>query len=62
MTNCRSCGSPVPEGQNELCSMCMGDIGYGTDGYYEDWAKQQLEQEEQQRYYEEQQRQDEEVS
>lgn len=42
MTYCSSCGSPIPEGQGSSCSMCYGDIAYGRDGYYEEWALQQL--------------------
>lgn len=33
MPNCTSCGSPIPEGQGESCSMCYGDPYYGRDGY-----------------------------
>lgn len=36
---CKSCGEPIPDGQGNSCSMCYGDIGHGTDGYYEDWAR-----------------------
>lgn len=36
-----NCGLPVPDGQN-VCSMCYGDIDYGADGYYEEWARQEL--------------------
>lgn len=39
MPNCTSCGSSIPEGQGKSCSMCYGDIAHGTDGYYEDWAR-----------------------
>lgn len=41
MANCSSCGSPIPDGQGSSCSMCYGDISHGSDGYYEDWARQQ---------------------
>ena len=41
MSNCSCCGSSVPEGQS-VCSMCYGDIGFGSDGYYRDWAEKQL--------------------
>lgn len=44
---CSSCGLPIPDGQGSSCSMCYGDIAYGKDGYYEKWAKEQLEQEHQ---------------
>lgn len=36
--HCTSCGLPIPDGQGDSCSMCYGDIGHGTDGYYEEWA------------------------
>jgi len=45
MPNCTSCGSSIPEGQGNSCSMCYGDIAHGTDGYYEDWAREQERQE-----------------
>ena len=38
---CSSCGSPIPEGQGNSCSMCYGDINHGKDGYYREWAEQQ---------------------
>ena len=41
MPNCTSCGSTIPEGQGRCCSMCYGDIDYGKDGYYRDWAEHQ---------------------
>lgn len=44
MSNCVMCGSPVPEGQN-TCSMCYGDIDHGKDGYYRQWAEQEIERE-----------------
>lgn len=31
---CSSCGSPIPDGQGQSCSMCYGDMDYGKDGYY----------------------------
>ena len=39
MPNCTSCGSSIPEGQGRSCSMCYGDIDYGSDGYYRAWAE-----------------------
>lgn len=45
MPYCSSCGSYIPEGQGSSCSMCYGDIAYGKDGYYEEWALQQSMQE-----------------
>lgn len=42
MTYCTSCGSPIPEGQGNSCSMCYGDMEYGKDGYYKNWAEQVL--------------------
>ena len=41
MPYCSSCGSYIPEGQGSSCSMCYGDIAYGKDGYYEEWALEQ---------------------
>ena len=38
MANCSMCGSPIPDNQR-VCSMCYGDIDYGTDGYYREWAE-----------------------
>lgn len=43
MPDCTSCGSPIPEGQGKSCSMCFGDIDYGRDGYYREWAERQIE-------------------
>lgn len=40
---CTSCGSPIPPGQGSSCSMCYGDIAHGTDGYYEQWARERNE-------------------
>ncbi len=31
---------PVPDGQR-VCSMCYGDIDYGRDGYYRQWAEKE---------------------
>jgi predicted nucleic acid-binding Zn ribbon protein len=39
MNYCGSCGVPIPDGQG-YCSMCVGDINYGRDGYYEQWARE----------------------
>jgi hypothetical protein len=43
MAYCSSCGSPIPDDQGSSCSMCYGDIAHGQDGYYEDWAREQME-------------------
>lgn len=40
MENCSQCGSSVPNGQS-ICSMCIGDINHGSDGHYENWAREQ---------------------
>jgi len=49
MNYCSCCGSSIPDNQ-KVCSMCYGDIDYGHDGYYRDWAERQeeLNQEEEQ--------------
>ena len=41
MATCSSCGSYIPEGQGDCCSMCYGDIAYGNDGYYRNWAEKE---------------------
>jgi len=38
---CSSCGNPIGDNQGSSCSMCYGDIDWGTDGYYREWAEQQ---------------------
>lgn len=43
MNYCTSCGSSIPDNQGNSCSMCYGDISHGSDGYYEEWARQQEE-------------------
>lgn len=40
MSYCSQCGSPIPNGQR-ICSMCMGDIDHGNDGYYRDYVERQ---------------------
>jgi hypothetical protein len=40
MANCTQCGSPISKGQR-ICSMCYGDIDYGSDGYYREWLEKQ---------------------
>ena len=44
MPYCTSCGSYIPEGQGKSCSMCYGDIDHGRDGYYREWAEEQMRQ------------------
>ena len=39
MPSCTSCGSEIPEGQGRSCSMCYGDISWGTDGYYKEFME-----------------------
>jgi hypothetical protein len=39
--HCTSCGSRIPEGQGNSCSMCYGDMHHGRDGYYREWAEEQ---------------------
>lgn len=46
MSCCEYCGSPIPEGQC-ICSMCYGDIDYGKDGYYRQWAEEMSREEDQ---------------
>lgn len=48
MSYCSQCSSPIPDGQ-AICSMCMGDINHGSDGYYQDWAEEQLRKEQEQK-------------
>ena len=40
MANCSQCGIWIPDGQTS-CSMCYGDPGHGSDGYYEQWLREQ---------------------
>lgn len=58
MAYCTSCGSPIPDGQGNSCSMCYGDIDHGRDGYYRQWAEEQIEREAQTRQFEEQMQQE----
>ena len=46
MKYCTSCGLPIPDEQGSSCSMCYGDIDYGKDGYYQQWAYEQERQKE----------------
>ena len=38
--SCVMCGNRIPDGQC-TCSMCYGDPGHGSDGYYEQWLEEQ---------------------
>jgi hypothetical protein len=38
--NCTQCGARIPDRQR-VCSMCYGDIDYGRDGYYREWAERE---------------------
>ena len=38
MNRCKQCGERIPDKQT-VCSMCYGDISYGSDGYYRQWAE-----------------------
>ncbi len=40
MAQCLSCGIHISDGW-KFCSMCYGDIDYGKDGYYRNWAEQE---------------------
>ena len=42
---CIRCGLPIPDGQDNYCSMCYGDIDYETDEYYRKWMEEQYEKE-----------------
>ena len=50
MSSCTSCGTPLPDSHGHSnCSMCYGDIDYGTDGLYREHmeeAARQAEEEE----------------
>lgn len=37
---CSSCGNPIGDNQGLSCSMCYGDIDWGTDGYYLQWLEE----------------------
>ncbi len=52
MSDCISCGSPIPEGQGSCCSMCYGDPSYGSDGYYQAMLDQQYKEEMARQYHE----------
>ena len=41
MNTCSMCGVTIPEDQ-DICSVCYGDIDYGTDGYYRDAVERQM--------------------
>ena len=41
MNSCTSCGRPIPQAQGNSCSMCYGDIDYGSDGYYREWVEKE---------------------
>jgi predicted amidophosphoribosyltransferase len=51
MANCSQCGSWIPDNQR-ICSMCYGDIDYGNDGYYRQWAEEEITRQQEQDYYE----------
>jgi len=39
--SCSSCGAPLPDSHNHsTCSMCYGDLDYGTDGYYREYMEE----------------------
>ena len=54
MDNCSMCGMEIPEGQG-VCSMCYGDIDFGDDRYYRQWAEEQYRQADAEREEEERQ-------
>lgn len=45
MNSCRSCGISIPDGQ-DFCSMCYGEIEYGTDNYYQEMLEKERYEEE----------------
>lgn len=47
MKNCTQCGIQIPNNQR-ICSMCYGDIDYGSDGNYQRWAERERQREEEQ--------------
>lgn len=55
MSNCTSCGNPIPEGQGSSCSMCYGDPQHGSDGYYQEYLDAQEQQAQEQQAQEQQQ-------
>lgn len=44
---CKSCGSKIPSGQSGICSMCYGDMAWGSDNYYRDLMREESERERQ---------------
>ena len=38
----------IPLGQGKSCSMCYGDVDYGSDGYYKQYLEETEQKEEQQ--------------
>ncbi len=40
MEFCSQCGIPLPNEQT-ICSVCIGDEGFGDDLYYEQWLEEQ---------------------
>ena len=51
MGNCTMCGLTVPDGQT-VCSMCYGDLDYGSDGYYREYMEESQRQQEEEQSYE----------
>jgi hypothetical protein len=40
---CIGCGAPLPGSHPyRSCSMCFGDLDYGTDGYYRAWLEDSI--------------------
>ena len=56
--NCTMCGSSIPDGQT-VCSMCYGDIDYGTDGYYKEYMERCAEHDAEEQYQAEQEEENE---
>ena len=38
---CTMCGSDLPDSHpHKTCSLCYGDLDYGTDGYYREYMEE----------------------
>lgn len=55
MKYCTSCGNPIPENQGNSCSMCYGDVNFGSDGYYQEFMEEHARQAQEQEWENQQQ-------